>query len=158
MFKYNKYLSFLAVIFVAVFLLGGNIIFAQEHPEHPKEHPTSSKNAVSKENLAKAITAFVAEDAALKGGYFTFYDAEEKETLALKLEKVHKARLAKIKNDLYFACADFKAVSGHTYDLDIFMKGSNYKDLKVTEITLHKKDGKARYKWQEKDGFWSRKK
>ena len=40
------------------------------------------------------------------------------------------------------------------YDLDIFMEGSDVNHLKVTKITLHKKDGKARYNWKKVGDYW----
>ncbi len=148
-------------ILVAFFLGMGNG-FTQEHPEHPEhpahrgaEHPGSSQK-ITKDRLAQAIEQYVQEEAKLKGGYFLFYDAQEKKPLLLTLDRVHKERLAQISDDVYFACADFASADGHTYDLDIFMKGPDAEHLMVTQITLHKKDGKARYTWKKVGNFWKR--
>ena len=44
---------------------------------------------------------------------------------------------------------------GREYDLDIFMKQGT-KGLDVTDISVHKKNGEARYDWVEKEGVWSK--
>ena len=143
--------------------------YAPEHPsEHPTEHPTARpaehpaehpkprvKGVLTKEALAEAITHYVTKDAKLKGGYFLVYDAEQKEALVLTLDKVHKERLAHIGGGVYFACADFKAAHGRLYDLDIFMKQTDT-GLKVTQILVHKQDGRIRYTWYEEGGIWGR--
>lgn len=129
-----------------------------EHPEHPAKSDDSKKAAgVTKEELAEAISGYVAKDADLKGGYFLVFDKESNQPLALTLEKVHKDRLSKVAENLYFACADFRTHAGKmVYDLDVFMRGPDKAHLKVTEISVHKEDGEARYGWVEKDGIWSK--
>ncbi len=127
-----------------------------EHPaEHPSEHPTARAKEVTKESLAEAITSYIKNDAALKGGYFCIYDPEAKTVLVLALDKVHQDKLAKVGEGVYFACCDFKAADGKMYDLDFFMKSTNER-LQVSEVTIHKESGKPRYGWVEKDGVWSK--
>ncbi|MFQ6608639.1 MAG: hypothetical protein ACE5EE_08885 [Fidelibacterota bacterium] len=134
---------------------------AQEHPkehpsEHPQEHPVSlSTKAVSKENLAAAVKNHVMTVTA-ENGAFTFTDDIEHQVLNLKLLKVHDDKLAALGDHTYFACADFEAEDGTTYDLDIFMKGEAEEDLQPVEVTLHKKDGTERYTWMEVEGIWHR--
>lgn len=132
-----------------VLLLGGALAAA---PVFAEEAPPSA--AVSMEELSQAITDYVAEDAALKGGYFLVYDVVEKKPLMLVLDKVHHDRLARLSDGVYFACADFKNADGTVYDLDVFMKGPSVDRLVTTEITVHKKSGKPRYGWKEVDGNW----
>jgi hypothetical protein len=157
-----KFLGLAAI----VCLVGAGFAFAQEHPEHPKEHqaehpkehPSSDEHSVvTKEELALAIEAYVQNDATLKGGYFLVYDVEANKTLALTLDKVHKTRLSRIADDVYFACADFKTPQGKIYDLDIFMQGPNKEHLAVNQVTVHKEDGKERYTWYEEGGKWKMK-
>ncbi len=131
-----------------------------EHPkEHPKEHPTEHPKGakVSKDNLADAIEAYVEHEAALKGGYFLVLDPKTEKPLVLTLKKVHKERLAQISSDVFFACADFVTPGGKVYDLDVFMQGNDADHLVVTEVSVHKEDGKARYTWLEKRGKWKKK-
>ena len=129
----------------------------QEHPkqEHPKEHPDKA-GMVNMESLAAAITGYIKNDSNLKGGYFCIFDAQAKMPLALTLEKVHQDKLAKVSEGLYFACTDLKATSGKIYDLDFFMKEGPH-GLEVSEVTIHKQDGQARYGWVEENGVWKRK-
>lgn len=134
---------------------------AQEHPkEHPKEkakEPSKeSANVVSKESLGEAIAGYIHTDSELKGGYFIYYDKKTKKPLILTIDKVHKDKLAKVNEDKYFACTDFKDVDGQTYDMDFFMT-STEAGLQVSEIMLHKVQGKPRYGWYEQDGLWIRK-
>ena len=58
--------------------------------------------------------------------------------------------------DIYFACADFNAENGKVYDLDIFLHGTNTDNLTVTEISVHKENGTARYGWQEENEIWKK--
>jgi hypothetical protein len=138
----------------------------KEHPEHPAkqaaakaEHPEHPKAAmaatVTKEMMGEAISGYINKDSALKGGFFCVYDAKANAPLALKLDKVHQDKLAKVSDGLYFACCDFKATNGTMYDLDFFMKATPM-GLMVSEVAVHKEAGKPRYGWTEKDGVWSK--
>lgn len=134
--------------------------YAAEHPaEHPADHAAvEAKHEVTKEELADAIEEYVQKDAALKGGYFTIYDEIAGKPLALSLVRVHKDRLATIGDGVYFACADFETPEGKMYDLDIFMKikDPEKRHFKVTDISVHKEAGVARYTWYEEGGIWKK--
>ncbi|HHT9124786.1 MAG TPA: hypothetical protein ACFYD6_03105 [Candidatus Brocadiia bacterium] len=147
----------IVAMIVAIMLAVASTGYAAEHPkEHPKEHPEKKEGGLTKEELAKAIKEYVKKDTTLKGGFFTVYDQEAKKALALTLVKVHEDKLAMVKKGVYFACADFETPDGHLYDLDIFMQETKA-GLEVTEITVHKEDGNARYGWVEEKGVWKRK-
>ena len=143
-----------------------SIVSAQgEHPTGSKkaEHPTATitpqivqGKKITLQNLARAIESFVEADINLRGAFLVI-DPSTNEVLKLNLEKVHKERLSHVGDDVYFACADFNADDGKVYDLDIFLRGTNTDELTVTEITVHKEDGKARYGWQEEEGVWVKK-
>ncbi len=139
-----------------VIMVGLSFGYADIHPQEHPEHPTTVKSDIDRDSLAKAIKDYVKQDTELRGGYFMVYDQKAQKTLALKLVLVHKAKLSKVAKDVYFACADFKASDGKMYDLDIFMKGNGMDNMKVTEISIHKEDGKPRYTWQEKSGIWTK--
>ena len=131
-----------------------------EHPvEHPAEHPGGKKNAPSltKDQLADAIEAYVSEQAAKSNGYFIVEDDKTGEQLNLKLDKVHRKRLANVGKDTYFACADFTTDAETVYDLDVFMTGTTKDNLKFSEFSVHKVAGKERYTWHEIDGVWTKK-
>ena len=143
-----------------------SIVSAQgEHPTGSKkaEHPTATitpqivqGKKITLQNLARAIESFVEADINLRGAFLVI-DPSTNEVLKLNLEKVHKERLSHIGDDVYFACADFNADNGKVYDLDIFLHGKNTDNLTVTEISVHKEDGNARYSWLEQDGVWVKK-
>ena len=124
------------------------------------EHPTASitpqivqGKEITLQNLARAIESFVEADINLRGAFLVI-DPSKNEVLKLMLDKVHKERLSHVGDDVYFACADFNADNGKIYDVDIFLYGTNTDNLTVTEISVHKEDGKARYSWQEENGIW----
>jgi len=139
---------------ISLFILSA-LLFS-EHPEHP-EHPTTIKEPkLTVEVLAISIENYIQNDVNLKGGFFV-YDKNKKEILTLTLTKIHKERLSNIGGDTYFACADFSASNGNIYDLDIFMTGKSQDNLVVTEINVHKENGKARYHWENQKGIWVKK-
>jgi hypothetical protein len=144
--------------FIVLFALAlSNLALAQEHPEHPTKPASkaSAKPELSKETLAQAIADYVKKDSDVKGGYFLVYDGKAKKPLTLTLTKVHQDKLSKVGEGLYFACSDFKATDGKTYDLDFLMKDSDA-GLAVTEIMIHKEEGSPRYAWYEEGGIWKR--
>ncbi len=146
----------IVAIIVAIMLAVASTGCAEEQPEWEWEHPENKEAGLTKETLAKAIKEYVRKETALKGGVFPVYDQEAKKALSLTLVKVHEDKLSMVKNGLYFACADFKTPDGHLYDLDIFMQETK-KGLEVSEVSIHKEDGKARYNWVEEKGIWKRK-
>jgi len=74
--------------------------------------------------------------------------------LALTLVKVHDEKLAILGSGAYFACTDLKTTDGSIYDLDFFLTGEAG-NMKVTETTVHKDNGKPLYGWKQRDdGVW----
>ena len=152
------------IILFAVFL--SSLVVPQgEHPTKSKktEHPTTTitpqivqGEKITYRNLALAIESFVEADINLRGAFLVI-DPITNEVLKLNLEKVHKERLSHIGDDVYFACADFNADNGKVYLLDILLSDTNTDILTVTEISVHKEDGEARYGWVEEDGIWVKK-
>lgn len=142
---------------IAVFLMAANTAIAQEHPTgmSSQEHATKM-STVTKESLLKSITDYINKESKIQGGYFMYYDKMQDKPLALSLEDVHKDRFGDMGSGSYFACADFKDKSGDTYDMDIFMKQGK-SGLEASDVSVHKKNGEARYDWVEKDGIWSKK-
>jgi len=161
-FEKTKSFGLLVVITAIAFaLLSGPAIYAQEHPsEHPtkaKKDPSKAKvSTVTIDQMTQAITDYITSDAKLKGGFFFVYDASAKKTLQLTLDKVHTERLSQVGENLFFACSDFKSAGKEIYDLDFFMESKDGQ-LAVTEIMIHKEDGKPRYSWLEEDGVWNKK-
>jgi hypothetical protein len=146
---------FLAIAPLALLLIVPGRLAAQEkHPEHPKD---KKQAGLDKADLAAAIRTWVDKEAAANGGWLQVEDPVQHKTLQLKLEKVHDEKLAQVKPDEYFACADFVEKDGTKYDVDIFMQGKTKDDLKETEVSVHKVNGKERYAWFEENGTWKKK-
>jgi hypothetical protein len=147
-------LEVIGLAFVSCLVLSANLV-ADEHRkggEHPKGHAVG----VSKEDLGEAIEAYIAGETTKGGGAWKIEDSEEKTTLMLTLDHVHKDKLTSTAKDTYFACADLKNSDGHMYDLDVFMTGPDKAHLKVTDVSVHKKDGQERYTWMEESGLWKK--
>ncbi|MBW8039955.1 MAG: hypothetical protein FVQ85_08160 [Planctomycetes bacterium] len=94
--------------------------------ENPSE--SGEDTGVTKKQIAEAIEAYVEKRTATQGGYYVVKDDITTKELKLSLEKVHRERLSKVGQEMYFACADFKTPEGTVYDLDVFMKGTNKDD------------------------------
>ena len=124
--------------------------------EHPVEHPESSaeKAALTQDQLADAIEAYIKSQAAANEGYFPITDEKTGQQLQMTLVKVHRERLAKVGEDRYFACVDFETPDGKLYDVDFFMKGPDKDNLIFSEFMIHKEDGRERYTWYEEGGIW----
>ncbi len=153
----GKLFSIFSIIVLLV--LGINQwVLAQEHPaEHPTEHKPKHR-PITKETLAEAIENYIANEAKKHDGYFVFKNEHEGgKELKLQLIKVHKDRLAKLEDGSFFACADLKTPDNQIYDLDFMMKGTHADDLTLTNIWVHKKNGKPYYTWYEEKGVWKRK-
>ena len=130
----------------------------QEKKEHPKEHPSEhpkSENKLSTEDIDKAIRAHIEKISAAANGRFPVKDDVLKKTWDLKLVRVHNDKLQALADGRYFACVDFEASDATMVDVDFFLKKEG-DGLVVTDTTVHKINGKARYGYQEKDGVWVR--
>ena len=147
----NRWVGICVLLF---FVMPG---FAQEHPaEHPSEHPSKvTSTPITKDNLAEAVVQYVKSESN-RNMKFIVEDPETGKNLELVLLKVHKDRLSAVGDDLYFACADFKANDDKVYDLDVFMNGKSAEELSFSEFLVHKEEGKERYGWQEEKGVWKR--
>jgi hypothetical protein len=126
----------------------------KEHPqEHPKEHPEHPGKKVSLDQIDQAIRAHIEDVTKSSGGHFPVKDDVLNKTWQLELVRVHKDRLQALADGSYFACVDLKADDGTMVDVDFFLKKKG-DDLDVTETTVHKINGKARYNYEQKDGVW----
>jgi len=143
-----------AAIVILVCLVAGLPAGCDKNKEHPGGGNTPP--SLTKDDLADAIEAYVSEQSAESDGYFIVTDDKTGEQLKLKLDRVHRKRLAKVGKDRYFACADFRTDAGKIYDLDVFMTGTSKDNLTFAEFSVHKVAGKERYTWQEKDGVWTK--
>ena len=128
-----------------------------QQKEHPKEHPQNppSEKKVSTDDIDAAIRAHIEEKSKASGGRFEVRDDVLNKTWSLELVRVHKDKLQALADGRYFACVDFKAADATMVDVDFFLKKDGDK-LAVTDTTVHKIDGKARYNYEEKNGVWER--
>jgi hypothetical protein len=156
----------LAVFTLACLFAAPVFVSAGEHPEHPKskqkkEHSKAKKKSRSAKKKGKwvkdspTMKAFVAAvedyvaDKQESEGAFKVYDNRLDKTWDLELLRIHKKRIARLGEDKFFACADFKEVGRKgkrkTLDLDFFVSRDEDGNFVVDEIPVHKVQGKPRY-------------
>jgi hypothetical protein len=143
----------LLVAVLAAILAPSTGLAQKEHPEHP-QNAKAAAPALTKDQLADAIDAYVKKES--RDGWYSITDPVGGTPLRLRLENVHRERLARVSPDTYFACADFVAEDGTKYDLDFFMKGKEAAKLSFSDVSIHKRNGVERYRWREQDGVWKK--
>ena len=143
--------SRLIVAAVIAFFISAAPIFAQEHPEHPQKGANAAKR-VSTGDISAGIKKNI-DAQSKKSADAKFHVKYQSQDLALDLIRVHDDRLSDLGGGKYFACVDMKATDGKTYDIDFFLTGQPG-EMKVTETSVHKIDGKPLYDWKEDNGKW----
>ena len=137
---------------------------AQEHPTaqpaKPAEHPTKAAEhpkakPVSTATLEKVIREQIEEKAKADGGSFKIHDDVLNKDWALTLVRIHTDKLTQLDADTYFACTDFRAEDGTIVDVDFYMKDKDGK-LVLSDTTIHKVNGKPRFNYEKKNGYWER--
>jgi hypothetical protein len=153
-------------IAIAVLLTPTALVLSQEHPEHPKksaehpkqgaEHPKTGGEAkqVSTADISAGIKKNI-DAKTKKSSDGKFHVNYEGQNLALELTKVHDDRLQDLGGGKYFACVDMKGTDGKTYDIDFVLTGEPGQ-MKVSETSVHKIDGKPLYNWKEENGKWQK--
>jgi len=155
----------LIAVSVALFFTPALPVLAQEHPEHPKktadqpkkegEHPKKGgEKEVTMAEISAGIKKHITSETK-KSSDKKFHINYQGKDLALDLIKVHDDRLSSLGGGKYFACVDMKSADGKTYDIDFFMSGKPG-NMKVTETSVHKIDGKPLYNWKEEGGVWKK--
>lgn len=154
----------LIIAVLAVVLAAPATAVAGEHPsEHPKEkHERPKKKAKKKgkwvshkktmKAFVKAVEGYVKMKVADEGS-FNVYDDKLDKTWELKLVRIHKKRIARLGENKFFACADFKtAAKGKKTKIDLdFFVTRNDGEFDVDEVLVHKVGGKARYTYNSKN-------
>lgn len=130
-----------------------------EHPEHPgseaKEEAVVERPPVTIESVATYLEGYVAAKAKETDGWYRIEDEKAGATLRLRLDHIHRERLAKTAERTWFVCADFTTPEGKLYDLDFWVRDTD-PGLVVTESMVHKEEGTPRYSWIENEGVWTR--
>ena len=151
--------SALVALISALFFISLQSLAAEHPREHPSGKPSSGEvsKPLTKKEMSAAIQSYIEKEAKKHGGYYEIYDDLQKKQLSLKLKQIHDDRLSHIGNDVFFFCVDLIDRDGKVYDLDFFMERGPGGGLDVTEVTIHKQEGKERYTWYEEKGIWKKK-
>jgi len=139
---------------IALFFAPATDVFSQEHPEHPEHSKTGgAAKQVSTGDISAGIKKHINTETNKTDG--KFHVNYQDQDLALNLIKVHDDRLQDLGGGQYFACVDMKGTDGKTYDIDFFLAGEPG-NMKVTETSVHKINGKPLYNWKEENGKWNK--
>lgn len=166
--------KFVSLVVAAAFMVAPVALLTKEHPkkEHPskagssskKEHPEHPKkkrkkktgghvsNKAQKLQFSKAVQAHIKKMAKkVKSGTFEVKDKKLGKTWNLGLKLVHEDRIAILGGNTFFACADFTVKnSKDILDLDFYAKKDG-KNFTITEVLVHKVNGKPRYTYNAKN-------
>jgi len=128
--------SMMAIIFL--FSMSHSVIAAE-----------SSVGKPNKQDIHKAMQAYIDTEAVTNGGYLVIDDPDTETTRRLSLVSIHD-RVGKT-GDYYYSCADFKdADSGEMLDLDMDVEDSKG-SLRVVDVRIHKVNGDPRYTYDADD-------
>ncbi len=157
-------IRFIIATVVALLFTPAVPLLAAEHPrpqlqQLPQTTTRSSQSGtqtkeVSKADISDGIKKHIGSETK-KSTDRKFHVKYGGKGLALDLIRVHDDRLSSIGGGKYFACVDMKATDGKTYDIDFFMTGQPG-NMKVTETSVHKINGKPLYNWKEEGGIWKK--
>ncbi len=118
-------------------------------------HAAAKGESITIQHIANGIRAHVADNAAKHDGYYQI--RHEGNILNLELIRIHMEYLSNLGDGVQFACVDLVDKDGTVYDVDFFLAGTEPGNLRVTEETVHKLDGKPFYTWEQADnGIWRR--
>lgn len=130
------------------------LLLASCAKKEEKIAPEPQKPRISIAEIEEGIKAYIDKTSAENGGIFPVKD--ENHDLKMKLVRVHTEYLSNLGPDSHFACVDLVDESGEVFDVDFFMEGKPG-EMKVTQTTVHKLNGKPFYSWkQKKDKTWYR--
>jgi hypothetical protein len=140
-----KKLSILALIII--FLACNSQQAGEENQESKPKKTTIAE-------IEAGIRNYIDEETMKSGGVFPLpYSGD---TMNLKLVRVHTEYLSNLGPQRHFACVDLADEQGDVYDVDFFLEGKPGA-MKVTETTVHKKNGQPYYSWKQlEDKTWTR--
>jgi len=116
--------------------------------------PSTPIRKTSIEEIEMGIKTYIQEKTAANNGFFHVTDRGKE--FRMNLVRVHTEYLANLGPDHHFACVDLADINGDVYDVDFFMTGKPG-NMKVTETSIHKLNGKPFYAWKQRaDKTWSR--
>lgn len=123
------------------------ILFACQRTENKNSEVKGEiQKRVSIEEIEAGIKAYIAAETEDHDGFFLIKDQEKQ--LRLKLVRVHTEYLSNLGPSNHFACVDLADEKGDVYDVDFFLEGKPG-EMKVTETSLHKLNGKPFYTWKQ---------
>ena len=113
----------------------------------PKAEKKRKKELIKK--YSAAVESHIEAESEEAGGGFPVHDHEGRKDWSLVLDHIHKNKIVELGDDTFFACADFDEEEGkQKLDLDFYVKKEG-NGWKVTEVLVHKVDGRPRYTYND---------
>lgn len=136
----------------AAFFFAGAVFATPSATEEEKCTTLDSIPKVVTNDIKAGIEKHIEDVSMANGGFFPIhFDGKE---MKLKLVRVHMEYLANLGPSRHFACVDLASEEGNVYDVDFFLSGDPG-NMRVTETTVHKLNGRPFYLWREQeDGVW----
>ena len=141
-------MRYLRIIYLFILAL---VMACNSSTKEKKEGKTLADKNIPKvvtADIEAGIKANIAKKVEEGGGYFNM--TSEGKEYRFQLVRVHTEYLSNLGPRRHFACVDLADVSGDVYDVDFFLEGDPG-NMKVTETTLHKLNGKPFYSWKQRD-------
>jgi hypothetical protein len=152
------------MISVSLFLTLSSPLFG-ERPGAPQQSQLKEPPQTPTRNPQSAAQPLVVNDAEVFAGVKKYIythaqkSADKKfhvhsggKDVALDLITIHADRLSDLGGNKHFVCVDMKAANGAIYDIDFFITVRSG-TLSVTEVSVHKINGKPLYNWKEENGI-----
>lgn len=141
-------------IIISGFLLSLTACFSGSSLQE-KEKSAASIKSVTRVGFAEieaGIKSYMEEKVNPEDGFF--HIQEKGMALRLELVRIHREYLSDPGLKRHFVCVDLADANGDVYDVDFSLQGGK-DSLTLTEITLHKVNGKPLYFWQQQeDKIW----
>jgi hypothetical protein len=153
-------------VFLGLLLAPVLPLLAQEHPRAPQQSqsqqlpqtrtgaPQAAMTEATMSDASDSLKRFISGYAA-KSADKKFHMPYQRKDLALDLIKLHDDRFSSLGGDKYFACVDMRGTDGKIYDID-FLMALQPGQLKVTQTSVHKINGKPVYNWKQEGGVWKK--
>jgi hypothetical protein len=123
-----------------------------------KEEKAKDKTGWNAKQVEQDLVSFINGKATQSGGRFAVNDELSEQTRQLKLKKIHTEKIMEMRDGTSFVCADFTDATGELVDVDFFMQPSSTGTVdQVTQVQIHKVNGKQRFTYVLDEGKWLQK-
>jgi hypothetical protein len=129
-------------IFMVPILIALIALVSCQKQEESADQSQTQATKLSAAQVKEAITTHIQSITGAEGT-FAIEDAVEARTRQLTFSYVHDS-VHETEDGRYYACVDFTEAPADTLDLDIYVSVDSEGTQKVSEVVIHKVNGKSR--------------